>query len=189
LLVDVKETWAQNPTGQMVTVKCAPWAAGRTLLLGDASHAIVPFFGQGMNSGFEDVSLLDALMGHAPAEWPVHLEAYARHRKPDADAIADMAKANFVEMRDKVGDRAFLLQKAVEKELLTRFPDKFLSRYAMVSFSRVPYRTAEGLGRIADGILEELCEGVSSLDGVDWVRAERLVDERLAPTVKELARG
>ncbi len=122
LLPDLEAQFAGNPTGSMVTVKCSAWHAGdRALLLGDAAHAIVPFFGQGMNCGFEDCVVLDGLEAEgAPRE-----EVFARFeqlRKPNADAIADMAVENFVEMRASTADPRFLLEKAIEKRLLAELP-------------------------------------------------------------------
>lgn len=184
LLGDVAGTFFTNPTGQMVTVKCGPWNVGRrTLLLGDAAHAIVPFFGQGMNCGFEDCALLDALIASAPDDWTSRLAMFAASRKPDADAIADMAVGNFVEMRDKVGDARFLLEKQVEKLLLKEFPDRFVSRYALVSFSRMPYRLAAEAGRAGDELLAALCEGLPHADRFDRALADRLLHERFEPVI------
>ncbi len=186
LLTDVTGTFFKNPTGQMVTVKCAPWNVGdRALVLGDAAHAVVPFFGQGMNCGFEDCALLDDFIGANPEGWHRDLGTYATNRKPDADAIADMAVANFVEMRDKVGDPNFLLEKAIEKRLLNEFPGRFTSRYALVSFSRVPYRFAQEVGFVTDGILEELRHGVASADQVDLAVASSLIAQKLEPVLRK----
>ena len=186
LLTDVTGTFFKNPTGQMVTVKCAPWNVGdRALVLGDAAHAIVPFFGQGMNCGFEDCALLDDFIDANPTTWHRDLGTYATNRKPDADAIADMAVANFVEMRDKVGDPNFLLEKAIEKRLLNEFPGRFTSRYALVSFSRVPYRFAQEVGFVADTILEELRRGVSRADEVDLATASTLITQKLEPVLRK----
>ncbi len=186
LLTDVTGTFFKNPTGQMVTVKCAPWNVGdRALVLGDAAHAIVPFFGQGMNCGFEDCALLDDFIGANPTAWHRDLGTYAKNRKPDADAIADMAVANFVEMRDKVGDPNFLLEKAIEKRLLNEFPGRFTSRYALVSFSRVPYRFAQEVGFVADGILGELRRGVTRADDVDLATASALITQKLEPVLRK----
>src|SRR5262249_32694566 len=114
LIPQLSRDFFENPTGKMVTVKCAPWnSGGRALLVGDAAHAIVPFYGQGMNCGFEDCSILDGLLASA-ASWDEAFEAFSRTRKTHSDAIADMAVENFVEMRDKVADPQFLLEKAVE---------------------------------------------------------------------------
>jgi len=186
LLPDLEEQFFENPTGSMVTVKCWPWAAeGRALVLGDAAHAIVPFFGQGMNCGFEDCELLDEVMARRPEPGRAFPEV-ARLRKPNADAIADMAVENFVEMRDSVADPRFLLEKAIERRLLNALPGEFLSRYALVTFSRVPYRRAAEVGRVASAIVSELASGVASAEEVDLERARALVRARLAPVLERI---
>jgi len=185
LLPDLESQFTANPTGSMVTVKCSAWHAGdAALLLGDAAHAIVPFFGQGMNCGFEDCEVLDGLL----AEGAAREEVFARFeqlRRPNADAIADMAVENFVEMRASTADPGFLLEKAIEKRLLAELPGEFVSRYALVTFSRVPYRVAYDAGRIAAGIVSELAEGVRSAAEVDVARARALVAARLTPFLRE----
>ena len=185
LLEDLTGTFFRNPTGQLVTVRCAPWTdqRGRTLLLGDAAHAIVPFFGQGMNAGFEDVALLsdalDAALEGTRGPWTEVLRPFATARKADTDAIAALALENFVEMRDRVADPDFLLQKAVEKQLERTMPGEYLGRYALVSFHRVPYRVALEVGRVSDAILATVCAGKSRLEDVDLAWAQALVRERL----------
>lgn len=179
----------EHPTGRMVTVKSAPWhVGGRALLAGDAAHAIVPFYGQGMNCGFEDCVALDALLDRFD-DWAQVFETFSRERKPHADAIADMAVENFIEMRDKVADPRFLLEKQVEKKLLNAFPGRFLAGYSLVSFSLVPYGVAHRIGELAKGIVGELCEGLDRADDVDLARAERLIDAKMAPYLKEVDLG
>jgi kynurenine 3-monooxygenase len=159
----------------MATVKAWPWAKGSALLLGDAAHAIVPFFGQGMNAGFEDVTLLAAEWTGDPAR---DFAKFAESRKPDADAIADLALENFIEMRDKVADEEFLELRAIEHSLQDRMPGRYLTRYQLVTFTRVPYRVALQAGRIQQQILKGLARGDYGLD-----RAEELVAERLLPLI------
>jgi kynurenine 3-monooxygenase len=186
LLPDVESQFFDNPTGSMVTVKCWPWTAdARALLLGDAAHAIVPFFGQGMNCGFEDCEVLDDVLGRT-ADVGAAFTEVARLRKPNTDAIADMAVENFVEMRDSVADARFLLEKSIERRLLNALPGEFFSRYALVTFSRAPYRVAYDVGREAAAIVSELAEGVTSAEAVDLVQARKLVQTRLAPLVQSL---
>ncbi len=185
MLTDLEAQFAGNPTGSMVTVKCSAWHAGHTaLLLGDAAHAIVPFFGQGMNCGFEDCVVLDELEAEGAARGEVFAR-FERLRRPNADAIADMAVENFVEMRASTADPRFRLEKAIEKRLLAELPGEFVSRYAMVTFSRTPYRVAYDAGRIASGIVSELAEGVASPAEVDLGRARALVAARLTPFLRE----
>jgi kynurenine 3-monooxygenase len=143
LMPTLIDDYFHNPTGSMVTVRCRPWHfGGRVCLLGDAAHAVVPFYGQGMNASFEDVLVLgECLERHRP-----NLEAafaeYETLRKPNADAIADLAIANFIEMRDKTGSRLFLMKKKAEKLLAKALPGWYLPLYGMVTFSRIPYAEA-----------------------------------------------
>jgi kynurenine 3-monooxygenase len=189
-IASLEHDFFEHPTGRMVTVKSAPWnVGGKALLAGDAAHAIVPFYGQGMNLGFEDCSALDALMAEPGKNWAEIFETFSRERKPHADAIADMAVENFIEMRDKVADPRFLLEKQVEKALLNAFPGRFLSRYTLVSFSLVPYGIAHRVGELAQGIVSELADGISRAQDVDLAKAERLIDARLAPYLKEVGLG
>ncbi|MEM9916681.1 MAG: NAD(P)/FAD-dependent oxidoreductase [Bacteroidota bacterium] len=132
-----------NPTSPLVTIRCSPWQyKNRVLLMGDASHAIVPFYGQGMNSGFEDCSLLDDLCDRYEENWDAIIPAFNNTRITDANAVADLALRNFIEMRDLVSDPQFLLRKKIEKHLEQKFPDQFLSVYSMVTFSHIPYHEA-----------------------------------------------
>lgn len=185
------ETFKTNPTGQMITVKTFPWnVAGKVLLMGDAAHGIVPFFGQGMNCGFEDCTVFDHLLeemeagnGDKDFDWNKLFTSVSDLRKPNTDAIADMAVENFTEMRDKVADARFLLEKAVEKVLQRHFPGRYLSRYALVTFSNVPYKVAMEVGRIDDEILAELCQNLCDPESVDLKKAEKLIDQKLAPVL------
>ena len=132
-----------NPAPGLATIRCSPWHyRGRVLLLGDAAHAIVPFFGQGMNAGFEDCTILDGLMDKYDEDWDAIIGEFDTNRAEDANAIADLALMNFIEMRDKVAGAQFLLRKKIEAYLHERFPKDFRSVYSMVSFSHVPYSTA-----------------------------------------------
>src|SRR5262249_10794999 len=160
-------------------VKCGPWNDGsRTLLLGDAAHAMVPFFGQGMNCGFEDCEVLDGLLERY-ADRAEAFSTFFALRKPNCDAIADMAVENFIEMRDKVADKHFLLEKAVEHILQEEFPERYIPRYSLVTFSRVPYKFAYDVGIVQAGILKELCRDLARPEDVDLHRAEELIKERL----------
>ncbi len=184
LIPELEEDFYTNPTGQMVTIRCAPWnLGGRALLVGDAAHAIVPFFGQGMNCGFEDCSVLNEALDRHDS-WEALFTDVTLLRRGNADAIADMAVENFIEMRDKVGDPQFLLEKSVEKLLQTRFPGEYVSRYSLVTFSRVPYRLAYDAGVIQAEILGELCRGLTTADQVDLKRAAELIRAKLAPILK-----
>ncbi len=182
LIENLTESFFSNPTGQMVTVRCSPWNyESSAMLLGDAAHAIVPFFGQGMNCGFEDCTILDQALADFTGNWAILFAEFGGSRKPDSDAIADMAIENFTEMRDKVGDQRFLLEKAVEKVLQTRFGGEYRSRYSLVTFSRVPYRLALKAGEIEASLLSELCQDIQSPENVDMDLAGELIKRKLSP--------
>jgi kynurenine 3-monooxygenase len=182
LMPNLVEDYFGNPTGAMVTVKCSPWHVnGKSLLLGDAAHAIVPFFGQGMNCAFEDCTSLLELLDQYGCEWPLLFSAFEKSRKPDTDAIADLAIDNFVEMRDRVADPRFLFRKKVELELERKYPERFVPKYAMVTFHRTPYSVAAQRGAVQDRMLAELCDSVQRLEDVDWAKAETLVQRELNP--------
>ncbi|HTK96112.1 MAG TPA: NAD(P)/FAD-dependent oxidoreductase [Terriglobales bacterium] len=190
LMPELVENYNANPVGAMVTVKCAPWhIEGKALLLGDAAHAIVPFFGQGINAGFEDVTVLLELMDSQTTKTgssgaPRFADLFARFeaaRKENTDAIADLALENFVEMRDKVADPRFLFRKKVELALEAKYPGHFVPKYAMVTFHRLPYAVALKRGRIQDRMLGELCDNIERLEQLDWKKADELVHRELTP--------
>ena len=183
LIPDLTARFFDNPTGSLATVRCSPWhVAGRVGLIGDAAHTIVPLFGQGMNCGFEDCTVLDELLArHGRDDWETVFRELARERKPQADAIADMSIENFVEIRDRVADGGFQLRKEVEHRLEHDWPGEYRSRYSMVMFGDVPYRVAREAGLIQERILDELCDGLDRADELDTDRARRLIRERLTP--------
>ena len=171
-----------TPTGMLGTLYLDRWHLDhRALLLGDAAHAIVPFHGQGMNCGFEDAVELADLMAASSDDLAATFAEFQNRRKPNADAIAAMAIENYVEMRDRVDDADFLLMRALERVLAQRHPGRFVPRYWMVTFSRLPYATAFARGEIQSKILRELTAGKSSIDDVDLAHADALVHERLIP--------
>ena len=140
LMPDLPAQFREHPVGSLVTVHCWPWVRGRTALIGDAAHAIVPFYGQGMNCGFEDVVELDRCLDEMGDDWSKALPRYAERRRPNSDAIAELALDNFVEMRDRVASPVFRTQKRAEHALERRLPEHFVSLYELVSFSTVPYK-------------------------------------------------
>ncbi len=140
------EDFFENPTGSLVTVRCFPWVSGKAALLGDACHAVVPFYGQGMNCAFEDCVVLDECIEKYWPDMDQALDEYQNLRKPNADAIADLAIQNFVEMRDLVGDKDFLHYKEVEHQLCELHPDLFKSQYELVTFTNVDYKYAQDRG-------------------------------------------
>jgi len=182
LLPDVAGSFFANPTGAMVTIKCSPWQVeGRVLLLGDAAHAIVPFFGQGINCGFEDCTSLLALLDQQGADWAQVFSDFEMARKVNTDAIADLAVENFVEMRDRVADPRFLFRKRVELALQAKYPQLFVPKYAMVTFHRIPYALALQRGQVQDRMLTDLCEPIERMEDLDWSKADRLIRSELTP--------
>ncbi len=147
-----------NPASSLVTVKCFPWTKNKTLLIGDAAHAIVPFYGQGMNAGFEDCRVLNQLFDHAK-DWQSLFSEFQKLRKPDTDAIAQLALDNFIEMRDLVGDAKFLLRKKIESKLNQLFPEKWIPLYTMVTFrDDIRYSDALTTGQKQKGIMDEVMQ-------------------------------
>ncbi len=182
LMPELADNYEANPTGSMVTVKCSPWhVEGKSLLLGDAAHAIVPFFGQGINCGFEDCSCLLELVDRHGADWSRVFAEFENERKIDTDAIADMAIENFTEMRDRVADARFLLRKKVELALEAKYPSLFVPKYAMVTFHRIPYSVALTRGAIQDRMLAEFCDGIDRVEDLDWENVDKLIRRDLTP--------
>jgi kynurenine 3-monooxygenase len=179
LLPDLANQFFAHPTGSMGTVRLNRWSSDdQLMLIGDAAHAIVPFHGQGMNCAFEDCVEFNALL--ATPDWNAACNAFQQQRKPNTDAIADMALENYVEMRDTVRDPKFQLQKRLSLELERRFPSHFVPRYSMVMFHHeIPYVTALQRGQVQNEILVQLTRGVASLDAVDYQHAGELIKQRL----------
>ncbi|MBX2964218.1 MAG: FAD-dependent monooxygenase [Cyclobacteriaceae bacterium] len=144
MMPTLQEDFRDNATASLVTIRCYPWVKNKTLLIGDASHGIVPFFGQGMNAGFEDCRVLNELLDQYEDKWKKVLPVFQELRKPDADAIAQLALDNFIEMRDLVADEDFILRKKIEAELHERYPDKWIPLYSRVTF-RDDQRYSEAL--------------------------------------------
>jgi kynurenine 3-monooxygenase len=158
LMPGLTEEFLQNPTSSLVTIKCFPWVKNRSALIGDAAHAIVPFYGQGMNCGFEDVRILDELLNQN-LSWDDCLNQYQSLRKTDADAIADLALYNFIEMRDLSGKASFQFRMQLEKHLALHFPDQFKTLYSMVTFSpEIRYSEALAKSRKQAELLDHLMQ-------------------------------
>ncbi len=168
LMPNLTEDFFANPTGNLGTIKCFPWnAGGKALLLGDSAHAVVPFYGQGMNASFEDCRILNELIEKSGADWETVFDEFTNLRKPNADAIADMAEENFYEMRDAVADPVFQKKRELETLLEQTFPDYF-SKYSMVTFREdLPYAVAKDKGNAQDKILMEICAKVENISELD----------------------
>jgi kynurenine 3-monooxygenase len=172
----------RNPTGSLGTVYADGWHTGGTAaLVGDAAHAIVPFHGQGMNCCFEDCVEFDACMARH-SSWESAFAEFFALRKPNTDAIAAMALENYLEMRERVADPKFQLQQALALELERRFPQRFIPRYSMVMFHHeISYQTAAQRGLIQAQLLADLTSGAAVLADIDYLRAGREIESRLAP--------
>ena len=182
LIPELENDFAANPVGMLATLYLDRWRFDRrALLIGDAAHAIVPFHGQGMNCGFEDAVELADLFAATPEETAAVFAEFERRRRPNAEAIASMALENYVEMRDSVADPAFLLRRELARTLAERNPDRFVPRYSMVTFTRMPYAEAFARGAAQERLLRELTAGHQRMGDIDLAAADAKVRERLEP--------
>ncbi|UOQ98161.1 FAD-dependent monooxygenase [Hymenobacter sp. 5317J-9] len=182
LMPNLTEEFFAHPTGSLVTIRCFPWKYDDdVLLLGDASHAIVPFYGQGMNAGFEDCSVLNELLDqYGDAAWPTIFAEFQTQRKPNTDAMADLAVYNFVEMRDRVADPRFLLQKKIEAKISAQFPGRWTPLYSQVTFSHTPYAEAWAAGQRQDAIMARLMPHIQAEADFDRPEVQALVAQEMA---------
>ncbi len=186
LMPDLLADFFENPTSSLVTIKCFPWVYKNATLIGDASHAIVPFYGQGMNSGFEDCAVLGELLDQhtqeGPVDWSKLLEEFQDLRKPDADAISDLALKNFIEMRDWVAEPIFILRKKIEKYLLKQYPDRFMPVYSMVTFNAdIRYSEALAESKRQDAFFDRIM-AIEHLE-------QKWEDGRLEPILSEMIKS
>jgi kynurenine 3-monooxygenase len=156
LMPNLKKDFFENPTSSLVTVKCYPWRYKNVSLIGDAAHAIVPFYGQGMNCGFEDAKELDDILTATNENWDEALEKFQVQRKPNGDAIADLALHNYIEMRDLSGRADFQLRTKIEKKIAEWFPEQFMTHYGMVTFSDLSYNEAKLRGEKQNELLDKI---------------------------------
>ncbi len=195
LMPDLETDFNENPTAPLGTVKCSPWHfRGNSLLIGDAAHAIVPFYGQGMNASFEDVVELDKCIDAHEGDWEAVFKAYEKKRKPDTDAIADLAIDNFYEMRDHVANPIFQEKRKLEMALESRFPQEYSSKYSLVTFNEnIGYRDAMIRGRaqdkailnmIADREIDYHDDLREILEKINEETLEILEEDRIAKTMR-----
>jgi kynurenine 3-monooxygenase len=180
LIPALRHDYEANPVGNLASLYLDRWHLGsQAVLLGDAAHAMVPFHGQGMNCAFEDCVALAEHLERTPSLADA-FAAFEAERKPNAEAIQRMALENYIEMRDKVDDAEFLLQRQLELALQERHPGRFVPHYAMVTFMRIPYAMALHRSEVQRDILVEATRGLASLDGVDWAATDAAVAAKLS---------
>lgn len=156
MMPNLIENWHEHPLSSLAIMRCYPWTYGKTALIGDSAHATVPFYGQGMNAGFEDCSVLWGIMNKHNEHWPTVFEEYQKIRKPDGDAVQDLSLYNYYVMRDYVADPKFLLRKKIEAKFSQNHPDKWLPLYSQVTFSDIRFSEALKAGKAQSKIMDEV---------------------------------
>lgn len=156
MMPNIADAWENHPLSALAIIRCYPWTHGKTALMGDAAHATVPFFGQGMNCGFEDCTVMWQLMQKHKEDWPKVFEEYQILRKPDGDGVQDLSLQNYHVMRDYVADPKFLLQKKIEAHFSEKHPDKWMPVYSQVTFSHIRYSEAFRVGNQQDEIMKKV---------------------------------
>jgi kynurenine 3-monooxygenase len=172
LMPNLLEDFKTNPTGSLVTIRCAPWFyRDKVCLVGDAAHAVVPFYGQGMNAAFEYCGVLDECLAEFPQDRQRAFAEYFERRKVNADALADLALQNFVEMRDKTASRTFRAKKKLDHFLEAALPGMYLPLYTMVTFTRITYAEAARRARVQDALVYAALAGAAMaiLAGLFWL--------------------
>jgi kynurenine 3-monooxygenase len=182
LMPALADDFAHNPVGSLVTVRCWPWVhhgdGAKLALLGDAAHAIVPFFGQGANCAFEDCIEIDRCLSETAGDWDAALAVYEQRRKANCDTIADLALDNFVEMRDRVNSRVFQAKTALQHALERRLPGHYVSRYELVSFTTIPYSEIPGRMRRQNLATAVVAGALATAAAGVWRRARRRASHR-----------
>ena len=176
VIPELANDFFKNPTSTLVTMKCFPWTfEDKVALIGDACHAIVPFYGQGMNAGFEDISVLNEMIEKFGDDWKTIFSEYENSRKPNADAIAELSYRNFMEMSTKTADDKFHLQKKIEKHFSAKYPEKWIPLYSRVTFSHRPYTEALAIGDKQNEIMEE----VLKMDNIEQLWDSEIVEQKM----------
>ena len=182
VIPDLVVDFFKNPTSNLVMTKCYPWTFDdKVALIGDSAHAIVPFYGQGMNAGFEDITVLNEMILKYGDDWKMIFEEYQKARKLNADAIAELAERNFVEMSTKTADKNFLLQKKIEKHFSDRFPEKWTPLYSRVTFSLQPYAEALAMGDFQDTIMQQIL----AMENIEQIWDNELVENRIISLLEQ----
>ena len=165
MMPNIANAWEDHPLSSLAIIRCYPWTHGKTALMGDAAHATVPFYGQGMNAGFEDCTVLWELMQKHKEDWNKVFEEYQLMRKPDGDGVQDLSLHNYYVMRDYVADPKFLLQKKIEAHFSEKHPDKWMPLYSQVTFSHIRYSEAWKKGQIQDAIMKQVMAEIDNIEG------------------------
>ena len=178
LMPNLKTEFFKNPTAALINVECYPWVQGNSLLIGDASHAMVPFYGQGMNCGFEDCYILNELIEKLGTNsWELVFEKFQKKRKPDTDAICQLAMDNFIEMRDSVADPKFQLRKRIEAKLHELYPKEWIPLYTMVTFSDMGYAEAYAQGKLQDAIMDKVMDNPLITENWNKLDYEEIINQ------------
>ena len=176
LMPNLVEEFQKNPIGDLASVYCKPWHwEDKALLIGDAAHAVVPFFGQGMNASFQDCSTLAKLVDQNENNWKIIFNAFSSAQVENGHAIADMALENYMEMRDHVNDPKYKKRREIELKLERMFPDQFIPRYSMVSFHQIPYAEVYQLGKRQFNIIGEVLKADPSGQFIDKAMVEKML--------------
>ena len=182
MMPNIADAWEDHPLSSLAIVRCFPWTHGRTALMGDAAHATVPFYGQGMNCGFEDCTVMWELMQKYGDDWNKIFEEYQILRKPDGDGVQDLSLHNYYVMRDYVGDPKFLLQKKIEAHFSEKYPEKWLPLYSQVTFSHIRYSDAWKKGQEQDEIMKKV---MAQFDDIESVWNTEAVENAILAEMKK----
>ena len=177
LMPTVADAWEDHPLSSLAIIRCYPWTHGKLALMGDAAHATVPFFGQGMNAGFEDCSVMWELMQKHKENWEEVFKEYERVRKPNGDAVQDLSLYNYIVMRDRVADPEFLLSQKIERRINFLYPDKYFPLYSMVAFTNIEYQTALTKGQEQEATILRIIKEKSITPSTSDEDIDRLIHE------------
>lgn len=184
MMPNIADAWEDHPLSSLAIIRCYPWTYGKVALMGDAAHATVPFYGQGMNSGFEDCTVMWELMQEYGDDWKTIFQHYQEMRKPNGDAVQELSLDNYYVMRDYVADPQFLLQKRFERRISELYPDAYIPLYSQVSFTHIPYAEAYKKGKEQDAYIKGIMaendiEALFKSDGVDELIHQMMKEKNL----------